>query len=132
MRLAEQLETAIEQGTPTSALDPALEGLEQRLMDFIALGSPWIMEMDEAHPESGPVTSDWMSDLDPQRFTELHTALSENNSRARRLFNELEPALKGRLGLAACQRLRAAIHELRFGEALTLLQERLPQPPAAG
>ena len=122
MQLAERLELAIEQGAPMSALETDLKGLEQRLMDFIALSGPWIMAAEFASTEYVPTAMpEVIPDLDPERLAELRAALSENNSRARRIFTALEPALRSRLGTASCQALGVAIQDLRFGEALAVL-----------
>ncbi|MCK7578920.1 MAG: PAS domain-containing protein [Chromatiales bacterium] len=128
MRMAEHLELAIEQGAPPSELEPDLKALEQRLMDFIVLSAPWIMnaEPDSATaPESAPAP-------DPERLAALRTALNENNLRARRIFNELEPALRGSLGVAGCRALGAAIRDLRFEAALAVLEDAASEPPSAG
>jgi signal transduction histidine kinase/CheY-like chemotaxis protein len=122
MQLAERLELAIEQGVSMSGLEPDLRVLEQRLMDFIALSGPWIMAAEFASTEYVPTAMpEVIPDLDPERLAELRAALSENNSRARRIFTALEPALRSRLGTASCQALGVAIQDLRFGEALAVL-----------
>jgi PAS domain S-box-containing protein len=122
MQLAERLELAIEQGVSMSGLEPDLKVLEQRLMDFIALSGPWIMAAEFASTEYVPTAMpEVIPDLDPERLAELRAALSENNSRARRIFTALEPALRSRLGTASCQAVGVAIQDLRFGEALAVL-----------
>ncbi|BCU06104.1 ATP-binding protein [Allochromatium tepidum] len=124
MRLAERLEPAIEQGTPEDALDADLRALEQRLADFIALSTPWIKETTaESAADATPAPA---PDLDPERLDELRAALSENNSRARRIFKTLEPALRARFGTAASASLEAAIRDLRFDEALAVLRDAGP------
>ena len=100
-----------------------MQRLEQRLTDFVAFSRPWIIEHEAASTEPDSLTSNAKPDLDPKRFAELLTALSENNSRARRLFSELQPALNRRLGVAACQAFGALIRDLRFEEALAALQD---------
>ena len=135
MQRAERLELAIERGVDASALESDLQRLEQRLMDFIVLCRPWILDTETASlPELDSVTSDAKPGLDPERIAELRAALSENNSRARRIFHDLEPALRSTLGAAKCQVLGTAIRDLRFEAALAMLKDVVsePQPPSAG
>ena len=133
MQRAERLELAIEQGVDTGVLEPELETLEQRLMDFIALCGPWVLDAETiTAPERHTAATDVQPGLDPERIAELRAALSENNSRARRIFRELEPALKSALGADRCRTLGTAIRDLRFEAALAVLKEAALEPPSAG
>ncbi|NVZ08941.1 PAS domain-containing protein [Allochromatium humboldtianum] len=133
MQRAERLELAIEQGVDARVLAPELESLEQRLMDFIVLCGPWVLDTETTTPpERHSATTEVMSDPDLERVAELRAALSENNSRARRIFRELEPALKSALGADRCRTLGTAIRDLRFEAALAVLKEAALEPPSAG
>ena len=55
---------------------------------------------------------------DPVPFEALREALRHNRASARRLFKELEPALRARLGEEITQTIGIAIQNLRFDQAL--------------
>ncbi|MCC7279256.1 MAG: response regulator [Chromatiaceae bacterium] len=56
--------------------------------------------------------------LDPDQVAALREALRHNQASARRLFKDLEPALRARLGAETTQAIGIAIRELRFDQAL--------------
>ncbi len=59
--------------------------------------------------------------LDPDQVAALREALRHNQASARRLFKDLEPALRARLGAETTQAIGIAIRDLRFDQALAEL-----------
>lgn len=63
--------------------------------------------------------------IDPAQLTALQIALRKSNLSALSLFSALRPALEGAHGAAFTQALADAVKQLRFADALSLLDERL-------
>jgi len=160
MALAGQLERAIDQGATTLTADggeraiaSGLADLERQVAALAAASAPWLAPAAvgsspvtpvpvtpapvaaEAPTSAPPLAAEVplaAPSLDLGRLAELYEALRRHRLQARKLFQELEPALQAVLGKAQVQTLAAAIANLRFDDALTLLEERtLMTPPTS-
>ena len=136
MRAAGDLEGAIGQGT--ADLDAGLAALDHQLQDLAAASAPWLAvapATDQVRADVGAVapggalassSASGPSPLDPARLTVLREALGDHDLAASDHFGELEAALTAAWGPEAVQTLGQAIADLRFGEALALLDRQTP------
>ena len=115
MRTAGRLEEAILRGE--TDLEAGLESLGRQLAALTAASAPWRGEVADPAP---PVLSK-PPPLDSDQLHGLREALHGYNLSALRRFDNLEPALRGVLGVDHTGALGRAIHDLRFEEALDIL-----------
>ena len=116
MATAGALEEALLRGE--TELDAGLKSLDRQLAALTAASAPW---REAAAPPSAPSAP---PPLDALQLDVLCAALRSHNLKALRYFDALKPALAGALGEAETGVLDAAIHSLRFDEALTILDVR--------
>ncbi len=122
MAVAADLERAIDGGA--ADVEPGLADLERRLQAFLAAARPAL-----AGAPDGPVTAGDQAQATPtgadadltQAVAGLRQDLLRRNLQARRTFNTARPALVATLGENATAALGQAIQQLRFAEALSLL-----------
>ena len=119
MALAGRLENAIRRGETSlrqgETLEEPLAALGCQLDALITASAPWRAA---AVP---PMPTPSAPPLDAEQLEALREALREYDLKALRRFEALKPALAGVLGQAKIGALDAAIHGLRFDEALDLL-----------
>lgn len=119
MALAGRLENAIRRGETSlrqgETLQEPLAALGCQLDALTAASAPWRAA---AVP---PMPTPSAPPLDAEQLEALREALREYDLKALRRFEALKPALAGVLGQAKIGALDAAIHGLRFDEALDLL-----------
>ena len=118
MQAAGELEHAVRHGEVD--IDERLESLSAQIIALNAASSPWRTLNEEAEPEAGSESAS--SDWDADRFAALCAALRNNQFGARRLFEELQPALRRELGDDAIAAVAEAVRALRYREALERLQ----------
>ena len=115
MAVATELERAIERGE--TDLEVRLSDLDRQLVALTESAASWCQAPTVA--AQAPA----VEPLDAGSLDELRAALSRNNFRAKRLFEALQPALKATLGEKRVAVIDRAIRNLRFDEALSLLDQ---------
>ncbi len=126
MAVAADLERAIDGGA--ADVEPGLADLERRLQAFLAAVRPALAGSPDSPIVAGdqaqaiPARAGAGVDPDPtQAIAGLRHDLARRNLQARRTFNTVRPALVATLGENATAALGLAIQQLRFAEALSLL-----------
>ena len=120
MESARGVEEALVQGAQPLDLEEGLATLDRRLAALLEASAPWRSGSAAAAATTAPgIASE--PPPDPSKFNDLREALRCNDAKARRLFKELAPSLRGLLGETTTQALAVAIRELRFDVALDLL-----------
>ena len=116
MRAAGELEQAIERGE--TDIETWLAAFNHQLTALSAASLPWRGSATiVAEPACSPPPP-----LDANQLAALYKALNYNDLKALRLFKELQPALMAALGNTAAGSLGRAIRNLRFDEALAILE----------
>ena len=140
MRTAGDLEEAIGQGA--GDMDAGLADLDRQLGDLATASAPWLAAApatDQVRAKAGAVAPGGAlassaaagpPPLDTARLAVLREALQRHDLAASDDFEELEAALTAAWGPEAVQALSQAIADLRFGEALALLDRQTPGPAA--
>ncbi len=123
MEAAGALESLIQAGLATRDLEERLADLDHQLEALLLASAPWRAEPERVVAASpagsgAPSTGPEAPPPDPVPFEALREALRHNRASARRLFKELEPALRARLGEEITQTIGIAIQNLRFDQAL--------------
>lgn len=115
MALAGELEMAIDQGE--TGLDDRLAALDRQVAELLAASAPWRVTAVTfgARAPATPVT------LDADPIGALRADLRRRNLRARHRFEELRPVLARELGESGIEALERAIRDLRYEEALGIL-----------
>ena len=133
MESARRVEEALVQGGQPLDLEEGLATLDRRLAALFKASAPWRSGSAAVLVSPGAAS---VHPLEPARFgaqfetrfeaplNDLREALGCNDARARRLFKELAPSLRGLLGETTTQALAVAIRDLRFDAALDLLNRR--------
>lgn len=116
---AEDLEVAIQRGE--TALEAPLSVLDRQLRALLAASAPCLQSF--AAESRSPMPASGLPPLDGADLASLREALRTQNLRALKRFGALQAALAGTLGKAKTEALGRAIHGMRFGEALALLDE---------
>ena len=129
MTTAGALEEAIAAGAPE--LDARLATLERQLNGILDASAAWRSADDQSATEPAPARSP-APPLDPDQLQALCTALRSQNFRARRLYHALEPALHGVLDGERRRALAQCMRELRFAEALAILERDAVGAPRDG
>ena len=126
MAVAADLERAIDGGA--ADVEPGLADLERLLQAFLAAARPALAGSPDSPIVAGdqaqaiPARAGAGVDPDPtQAIAGLRQDLARRNLQARRTFNTVRPALVATLGENATAALGLAIQQLRFAEALSLL-----------
>ena len=125
MQAAGDLEQAVRQGEV--GIEARLESLSAQITALMLACAPWRVVTDDSAAGTESTSCAW----DADRFAALCTALQNNQFAARRLFEELQPALRLALGNDAIVPIAEAVRALRYREALELLQA-LPATGQAG
>ena len=156
MRAAGDLETAIGHGV--GDLDQGLAALDRQIEDLATASAPWlaatappggthrdgtqtmgtrpaadqVKAAAPARPADAfvPPAATPAPPLDPARLAVLREALGDHDLAASDHFEELEAALTAAWGPEAVQALGQAIADLRFGEALALVDRQTSGPAA--
>ena len=156
MRAAGDLEVAIQRGAQD--LDAGLAALDQELGKLATACAPWLaatappggtqrdgtqtmgtrLAADQVKATAPALPADAYvppaatpaPPLDPDQLTALRAALRGHDLAACDHFEALAASLIAAWGAEAVQALGEAIDDLRFGEALTLLNRQMPGPSA--
>ena len=115
------LETIIQD--PATDLEAGLADLERQLEELAAASAPWLAEGTRpVVSPAGDATSLPTPPLAPERLAVLRDALQRHDLAAQDQYEELAPALTAVWGEAATRTLGEAIADLKFGAALTTLE----------
>ena len=119
-------ETDLEEGatlreTAVTDLEAGLADLERQVAALTAASAPWFEIKAAAPPAAAPAPP-----LDAERLAVLRKALRGHDLAASDHFEELAASLSATWGPEAVQALSQAIADLRFGEALALLDRQTP------
>ena len=121
-------EGATQRETALTDLEAGLADLERQVAALTAASAPWLegdAPMAPAAVATAPATVP-APPLDPARLTVLREALRGHDLAASDHFEELEATLSAAWGTEVNQALGEAIANLRFGEALALLDRQTP------